>query len=130
MSGWFSSIAEVSVGSDGSLAVLESGRWFGHGTALSFYDAEGDPVRTVETPAGTRSYDLAFAGDWVAMERNEEGAVTQLLFNTSRDSFYDLDLDQLLERDGNWYLFLSPTGKELWAVDLRALTLERFRLPD
>ncbi len=128
---WFHWIASPVVGPDGTLVVLEMLMGFPSlsdwGCALSFFSAEGAPLRTLVFPRALYgACRVAHGGRWIAMgvARND-----LFLFRLADEALFHFQFPEIDEEKLDKPFGFSPEGDELWVVHSEPLELRRYRMP-
>jgi hypothetical protein len=122
---WWNGISDFALSADGAtLAVLDTrlDRGGRRHAQLALFDADGERGAMVEIP-DTDAVSVAVSSDWIALSDHH---ATVMLVCRGDDAPQRLATEPT-EAFLTWGF--SPDGKELWCVDVDAMTLHRFALP-
>ena len=126
---WLRSVASIALTATGRLVVLD-GPWplgDDQSQALALYGRDGRPLRTIplwERPTYSRiaaTDDRAVVGGF---------ALDQILVRLDDGAAFALGLGEGTRAGSSWRFGFSPDGRELWGVEVQALTLHRYALPE
>ena len=125
---WLRSAGSMTVAADGTFAILDGSSSSGGNfvpSAVCTYAADGTPRETVECPRKDSGSDLAVLDGWFAL--TGEDSILLLERHGERRGRFQLEAskDKNAWRQG----FASPDGKELWVIDPKQRSLERFAMP-
>ncbi len=116
--GWIRGLRDLAIADDGTLAVLTH-------TDVLLYDAEGEPLGTIDVQDGA-GHALEAGGDWIVVSSWRPHVL--LLRRSTGESFtFAPPFDSRL--DGFAY-GLSTDAKRLLCLEPRTLVLHRFELPE
>ncbi|MCP5023948.1 MAG: hypothetical protein GY930_19550 [bacterium] len=114
---WWHSLRDYHVSHDGgTLAVLDAG-------TLSLFDHKGKNGTQMALPNEVSSHQVSAGQNWIALA-GWGGQVA--LLNRTDQSFNVVEIPL---NDNAWHWGFSPSGTELWGVDIQALELYRYALP-
>ncbi|MDF1837668.1 MAG: hypothetical protein P1V35_07365 [Planctomycetota bacterium] len=114
---WWHYVTDWQLSSDGStLAVLDSG-------TLCLFDGAGENGSQITLPRGAGAWDVAVTGGWVALGG---GSGHVALLDRRDQSFHKVVTPT---NENLWRWGFSPSGRELWGVDIQAQELYRYALP-
>jgi hypothetical protein len=126
---FFESVGAAATSSGGAALVVEEQGRSRTAEAVHVVGADGTPLRSAPVPRDLielRSASAALESDWAALF----GGDTHVwLYRVSEDAWYSFEPPSADEHSG-WSFGISSDGKELWGVELYAMRLHRYRLPE
>jgi len=126
---WLRDLSGFDVAPDGALALIDS-QWLfdgDPGEALALYDRDGAPRATIPLPRGFFGRHLAASNRWLVV--GGYGS-KRLLVRVEDGETFEFDGCPGEGSESLWAFGFSPDGRELWGVDVTALKLHRFALPE
>jgi len=127
---WFRQVDAFDVLNDGTLVVVDGpdiGTRDQEGTSIVICDRSGSPLRMLPVPVDRWFHLVAASSRWIALGAHGS---RQLLVRVADGAVFDFDPCRGEENKNAWRYGFSPDEGELWGVEVGALKLHRFALPD
>lgn len=125
---WLEQIEGGAVAADGTFAVVGS-PFSGIGSdaspAVTVFSTEGEPLRTLDLPAGFASSRVAHTGDFTVLASGESLVVLDNRDGRARA----FKVPGATSKSWLW-VSAGPDGREVWLRDSQSFTFRRFALPE
>lgn len=125
---WLERVEDGAVAADGTFAIVGSpfsGLNSEGSPAVTVFSAEGEPLRTLDLPAGFGSSRIAHTGAFTVLASGESLVVLDNRDGRARA----FKVPGATPKSWFW-ISASPDGREVWLRDSQSFTFRRFALPE